>query len=72
MRGALRVIGVAETLPLFRKDLMGQSWIYILVTLLVPFLYLSNFFASLAGRRIRWRGIQYEIISADQTRVLTP
>jgi len=72
MRGALRVIGVAETLPLFRKDLMGQSWIYLLVPLLVPFLYLSNFFASLAGRRIRWRGIQYEIISADQTRVLTP
>ena len=72
MRGALRVIGVAEALPLFRKDLMGQSWIYLLVPLLVPFLYLSNFFASLAGRRIRWRGIQYEIISADQTRVLTP
>jgi len=72
MRGALRVIGVAEALPFFRKDIMHQSWIYVLVTLLVPFLYMANFFASLAGRRIRWRGIQYEIISADQTRVLTP
>lgn len=72
MRGALRVIGASEALPSFRKDIMNQSWIYILVTLLVPFLYLTNFAGSLVGRRIRWRGIQYEIISADQTRVLTP
>ena len=51
---------------------MAQSWIYILVTLLVPFLYVINFCASLFGRRITWRGIQYEIVSRDQTRVLTP
>jgi hypothetical protein len=30
-----------------------------------------NFFASLLGRRIRWRGIDYELISPEQTRVLT-
>jgi len=40
--------------------------------LLVPFLYLLNFSASLFGRRITWRGIQYEIVSPNQTRVLTP
>jgi hypothetical protein len=72
MRGALRVIGVSEALSGLRTQIMGQSWIYILVTLFVPFLYLYNFFASLAGRRISWRGIQYEIISPEQTRVLTP
>jgi ceramide glucosyltransferase len=72
MRGALRVIGASEALPAFRRDIINQSWIYILVTLLVPFLYLVNFIASLAGRRIRWRGIQYEIVSADQTRIVTP
>lgn len=72
MRGALRVIGASEALPSFRKDLLNQSWIYILFTLLIPFLYLVNFAASLAGRRVRWRGIQYEIVSADQTRILTP
>jgi len=72
MRGALRAIGASEAFPAFRKDIMNQSWIYILVTLLVPFLYFGNFIASLTGRRVRWRGIQYEIVSADQTRVLTP
>jgi ceramide glucosyltransferase len=71
-RGALRVIGVTEAIPSSRAEIMGQSWIYILVTFLVPFLYLLNFSASLFGRRITWRGIQYEIISPDQTRVLTP
>ncbi len=71
-RGALRVIGVTDALPSVRAEIMAQSWIYVAVTLLVPFLYLFNFCASLIGRRITWRGIQYEIISPDQTRVLTP
>jgi ceramide glucosyltransferase len=71
-RGALRVVGVTEAIPSCRAEIMAQSWMYILVSLLVPFLYLLNFFASLIGRRITWRGIQYEIVSRDQTRVLTP
>jgi len=37
----------------------------------VPFLYLLNFATSLAGRRLKWRGIEYELISPDQTRVLS-
>jgi ceramide glucosyltransferase len=71
-RGALRVIGVTEAMPSSRAEIMAQSWIYIAIALVVPFLYLLNFFASLFGRRITWRGIRYEIISPDQTRVLTP
>jgi cellulose synthase/poly-beta-1,6-N-acetylglucosamine synthase-like glycosyltransferase len=72
IRGALRVIGATESLPANRSQIMGQSWIYILVTLCVPFLYLMNFGASLIGHRIRWRGIDYELLSTEQTRVLTP
>lgn len=72
IRGALRVIGATESMPALKSQIMAQSWIYILVTLAVPFLYLANFFASLAGRRILWRGIRYELISTEQTRVLTP
>ena len=71
IRGAIRVIGVTEALSAFRSQIMGQSWIYIVLTIAVPFLYLWNFFASLFGRRLRWRGIQYELISPEQTRVLT-
>jgi ceramide glucosyltransferase len=72
IRGALRVIGVTEAMPAQRSQIMSQSWIYILLGMFVPFLYLANFFSSIVGRRIRWRGIEYELISPEQTRVLTP
>ena len=72
IRGAFRVIGAAEALPAARTQIMGQSWIYIILPVLVPFWYLTNFICSLAGRRLKWRGIEYEVISSEQTRVLTP
>jgi ceramide glucosyltransferase len=72
IRGAIRVIGVSEALPTARAQAMGQSWIYIVLTIFLPFLYLINFISSVIGRRIKWRGIEYELISADQVRVLTP
>jgi cellulose synthase/poly-beta-1,6-N-acetylglucosamine synthase-like glycosyltransferase len=72
IRGALRVIGVTESLPSFRSQIMGQSWIYILLAVFVPFLYLADFVLSLVGRRVRWRGIEYELISPEQTRIVTP
>jgi cellulose synthase/poly-beta-1,6-N-acetylglucosamine synthase-like glycosyltransferase len=72
IRGALRVIGVTEALPGVRSVVMAQSWIYILLPTIIPFLYSLNFFTSLIGRRLRWRGIDYELISPEQTRVLSP
>jgi ceramide glucosyltransferase len=71
IRGAIRVIGATEALPALRAQIMSQSWIYILLGMFVPFLYLVNFASSVMGRRIRWRGIDYELISPEQTRVLT-
>jgi len=71
IRGAIRVIGVTEALSAFRSLIMSQSWIYILLAMFVPFLFLVNFCSSLIGRRIRWRGIEYQVISTEQTRVLT-
>jgi cellulose synthase/poly-beta-1,6-N-acetylglucosamine synthase-like glycosyltransferase len=71
IRGALRVIGVTEALPGVRSVVMAQSWIYILLPTIIPFLYSLNFFTSLIGRRLRWRGIDYELISPEQTRVLS-
>jgi len=72
IRGALRVIGVTESLSPFRAQIMGQSWIYIGLGTVVPFLYLCNFAASLIGRQILWRGIRYELLSPDQTRIVRP
>ena len=72
IRGAIRVVGVTEALPAVRAHVMGQSWIYIILSIFVPYIYIVNFTSSLVGRRLRWRGIEYELISPEQTRVLTP
>ena len=70
IRGALRLIGVTEALPAARAQITGQAWIYVLLTIFVPFLYLANFVNSLVTRRIRWRGVTYELAGAEQTRIL--
>lgn len=72
IRGALRVVAVADLLSGYRSQVNAQSWIYITIGVFAPFLYLINFFSSLFSRQIRWRGIRYELVSPQETRVLTP
>jgi ceramide glucosyltransferase len=69
IRGSLRLIGVTEALPASRSQIMSQGWIYVVLTVFVPFLYLANFVNSLVTRRIRWRGLTYELVSPQQTRI---
>jgi ceramide glucosyltransferase len=71
IRSSFRLIGVTEALPAGRSQIMGQGWIYILLTVFVPFLYLANFVNSLVTRKIRWRGMAYELISPNQTRIVS-
>jgi ceramide glucosyltransferase len=70
IRGALRLIGVTESLPGARSQITGQAWIYVLLTVFIPFLYVANFVNSLSTRRMRWRGVTYELVSPEQTRIL--
>ena len=70
IRGALRAAAISEALPAYRSQIASQGWIYVFLTVLVPFLYLVNFVTSLVTRKMRWRGVTYELISPHQTRVL--
>jgi ceramide glucosyltransferase len=70
IRGSIRLIGVTEALPAARSQIAGQGWIYVLLTVFIPFLYLANFVNSLITRRIRWRGMTYELNSPEQTRIV--
>jgi ceramide glucosyltransferase len=70
IRSSLRVVAVTEVLPSVRSQIMGQAWVYIILTAFIPFLYLVNFVTSLISRKIRWRGVSYELISPEQTRIL--
>jgi ceramide glucosyltransferase len=71
IRGALRAAGVSEALPAYKSQIAGQTWICVLLIVVVPFLYVGNFVSSLITRKIRWRGAIYEVISPEQTRVLS-
>ena len=71
IRSSIRLMGVTEVLPAARSQIMGQAWIYIALTTLIPFLYLVNFIASLISRQTRWRGVLYELNSPNQTRILS-
>ncbi len=71
IRGALRAAGVSEVLPTYRSQIASQAWVYVLLTVFIPFLYLVNFITSLITRKIRWRGVTYELIAPEQTRILS-
>jgi ceramide glucosyltransferase len=71
IRGGLRLTGVTEVLAAARSQIMGQAWIYVVLGVFIPFLYLVNFAASLITRKTRWRGVVYELIAPEQTRILS-
>jgi len=70
IRSSIRLLGVTECLPAERSQIMGQAWIYILLTIFLPFLYLANFVNSLVTRKIGWRGMVYELVGPEQTRIV--
>jgi cellulose synthase/poly-beta-1,6-N-acetylglucosamine synthase-like glycosyltransferase len=69
-KGALRTVAVQEILREWRAKCDEWSWAWIVLAPFVPFLFLWNFVVSAFERRIRWRGIRYQLISPNQTRVL--
>lgn len=71
IRGVLRVMAIGEVLPAWKSKLLDQGWNWTLLAAVVPFLYVFNFLASAVSRKIRWRGIRYEIVSPTQTRILS-
>jgi ceramide glucosyltransferase len=70
IRASLRVVAVTEILPGSRAQMMNHAWVNIALSAAIPFLYLVNFAHSLLTRKIRWRNIRYELVSANQTRII--
>lgn len=70
-KGAFRLIALQDILPEWRGKIDQISWIWVALAPLAPALFLWNFIISAFERRIRWRGIRYEVVSDTQTRVLS-
>ncbi len=69
IKGALRLAGAVEALPSARDEIKRLWWMYCLLWSLVSLLFLCNFIRSAVTRRITWRGVTYELRSADETRI---
>lgn len=70
MKGAMRTIAVNELLPEWKGKLQEWGWTWMALAPIVPFLFSWNFLLSLVSKRIRWRGVRYELVSATETRIL--
>ena len=70
-RGILRLAAVMELLPDWKSKLLADGWIWTFLAALAPFLGLWNSLVALFSRKIRWRGIRYQLLSPGQTRILT-
>ena len=70
MKGAMRTIAVSELLPEWKAKLVEWGWVWFGLAPVVPFLFSWNFISSLLTKRIRWRGIRYELVSSTVTRIL--
>jgi ceramide glucosyltransferase len=71
LRGATRAAAIGAINPAWKPQLAEQSWIWTMLAALVPFLYAVNFLTSLTTRTIRWRGIRYQLISPEQTNIIS-
>lgn len=71
VRGVLRVLALTEIFPVMRQKLLEQSWMVTFAAAWVPFLFSINFFMSAVTRKIRWRGVRYELTSPQQTKILS-
>ena len=70
IRAAVRVTVASEVLSEAREQITMQSASYILLAVVIPYFFLLNFLASVLTRKLRWRGVTYELISPQQTRIL--
>jgi ceramide glucosyltransferase len=71
IRASLRIVAVTEILSGSKAQIMNQAWVNIALSAAIPFLYLINFTHSVLTRKIRWRNINYELISSNQTRIIS-
>ena len=70
MKGAIRTIAAGEAMPEWKSQIHQWAWVWPVLAPVVPFLFVVNFISSLITKRIRWRGVRYELISPNQTRII--
>lgn len=70
-KSSLRLKAAKLALPGYQAELDKQFWTQNSLWLLTPTLFLYNSVAALFSRRLRWRGITYELKSPTETVIIT-
>ena len=70
MKGALRAVAIGEAMPEWKAKINEWIWVWPVLAPVAPFLFSWNFISSLITKRIRWRGIRYELLSPNLTRIV--
>jgi len=71
LNGLLRSRLAAYLLPQHRASIRRVELLFALLSPASSLLYLANLFASLTSRRIAWAGINYEMVSESETRIIS-
>lgn len=66
----LRLKAVRLVLTRYESELLRQRWTQHTFWLIAPALFFYNSFAALVSRKMTWRGITYELVSANETKIL--
>ncbi len=67
----LRLKAVRLALPRYENELRSQALPQYTFWLLSPAIFFYNSFAAWISRRMTWRGTTYELVSANETKVMT-
>lgn len=67
----LRLKAVRLVLTRYESALLRQRWTQHTFWLIAPALFFYNSFAAWISRKMTWRGIEYELVSANETKILS-
>lgn len=69
-KARIRLSAIKLVLRDYEKQVNQSFWWQITLWTITPLLFFYNDFAALLSRRIRWRGIEYELKSPDETVII--
>lgn len=69
-KAVVRLKAVSLALPAYAREINRQYVWHAVLWIVTPLLFLWNDISALFSRRIVWRGIEYELESAEHTRVI--
>lgn len=72
LKAYLRLRGVSIPLTEYTRELRRDAFAHLFLWPLASVLYLYNALAALFSRRIKWRGITYELKSPQETGIIAP